>query len=129
MKIDDNRFFAILRECAGIYARTARAIEKETGEPYTRQAVKQRAEKRPDILADILDDNHDVAEEGLHSLMRSKNERIRLRAVEFYLKTKGKNRGYVERTEVQQETTFKSLDINIIEGDIPLATSEKDIKD
>ena len=47
----------------------------------------------------------------------------------FYLKTKGKNRGYVERSEVQQETTYKSLDINIIDTGVPLASNEKDILD
>jgi len=47
----------------------------------------------------------------------------------FYLKTKGKKRGYVERTEVQQETTYKSLDINIIDTGVPLASNEKDIVD
>ena len=47
----------------------------------------------------------------------------------FYLKTKGKKRGYIERTEVQQETTYKSLDINIIDTGVPLASNEKDIVD
>jgi len=61
--------------------------------------------------------------------MRSKNERIRFQSVQFYLKTKGKDRGYVERSEVHQETTYKSLDINIIDTGVPLASSEKDILD
>ena len=47
----------------------------------------------------------------------------------FYLKTKAKKRGYVERTEVHQETTIKSLDINIIDEGIALSKSEKDIQE
>ena len=129
MKITDEQFFAALRESAGLYARAARIIEKEYGVSYTRQSVKERAERNPEILKDIESENYDIAEEGLHSLMRSKNESIRFKAVQFYLKTKGKKRGYIERTEVQQETTYKSLDINIIDTGVPFANSEKDIQE
>lgn len=100
-KIADKEFFAVLRENAGLYARTAKAIEKQFGVPYSRQAVRDRAEKCPDVLADINEENVDIAEEGLHSLIRSKNDNIRLRAIELYLKTKGKKRGYVEKQEVE----------------------------
>lgn len=99
-RLSDKEFWSILRENAGLYARTARAISKVFGMSYTRQSVKERAEKKPDLLNDILEENFDIAEEGLHSLMRSKNENIRFRAVEFFLKTKGKERGYIERTEL-----------------------------
>ncbi len=100
-KISDKEFFAVLRENAGLYARTAKAIEKQFSVTYSRQAVRDRAEKFPDVLADINEENVDIAEEGLHSLIRSKNDNIRLRAIELYLKTKGKKRGYVEKQEVE----------------------------
>jgi hypothetical protein len=99
-KLTDAEFFAVLRENAGIYARTARAIEKQYGISYTRQSVKYRAELNPDELKDIEEQNIDIAEEGLHSLMRSTNERIKLKAIETYLKTKGRTRGYSDKLEL-----------------------------
>ena len=67
----------------------------------------------------------DFAESQLHKQIMDGNTSATI----FYLKTKGKNRGYVERSEVHQETTYRSLDINIIDTGIPLASSEKDIFD
>jgi phage antirepressor YoqD-like protein len=99
-KLTNKQFWAILRANAGLYARTARAITEQYNIPYTRQSVKERAEKNPELLADIEEENIDIAEEALQSLMRSKNERIKLQAVQLVLKTKGKHRGYIERTEV-----------------------------
>ena len=100
MKVSDNEFWEILRENAGIYARTARAIEKQFNIQYSRQAVKERAEKDFERLNDIREQNFDVAEEGLMSLMRSKAERIKLDSIKFYLERKGKDRGYSQRQEV-----------------------------
>ena len=67
----------------------------------------------------------DFAESQLHKQIKEGNPSSTI----FYLKTKGKKRGYVERTEVQQETTYKSLDINIIDTGVPFANNEKDIID
>ena len=67
----------------------------------------------------------DFAESQLHKQIKDGNTAGTI----FYLKTKGKKRGYIERTEVQQETTYKSLDINIIDTGVPLASNEKDIVD
>jgi len=99
-KLSDQQFLSILRENAGLYARTARAIRKQFKIDYSRQAVKERAEHHPEELLDICEENLDIAEEGLHSLMRSSNETVKLKAIELFLKTKGKKRGYVERQEV-----------------------------
>lgn len=67
----------------------------------------------------------DFAESQLHKQIKDGNTAGTI----FYLKTKGKKRGYVERQEIQQETTYKSLDINIIDTGVPLASNEKDIVD
>jgi hypothetical protein len=93
-KLSDKEFWTILRKNAGLFSRTARSIEKEFGISYTRQAVRSRAEKDPDTLRDILEETVDIAEEGLHDLMRSTLPNIRLKAIELYLKSKGANRGY-----------------------------------
>lgn len=99
-KVSDQQFLSILRENAGLYAKTAKAITKKFKVPYSRQAVRDRASTFKEDLEDIKEENLDIAEEGLHSLMVSKNEHIKLKAVEIYLKTIGKKRGYVERQEI-----------------------------
>ena len=82
-------------------------------------------EKYKKEVESIEDIALDFAERQLHKQIRDGNTAGTI----FYLKTKGKKRGYIERTEVQQETTYKSLDINIIDTGIPLASNEKDIVD
>jgi len=106
-KISDKEFFTILRENAGLYARTARAIRKQFDIGYTRQAVRQRAEKNIEELNDILDESFEVAEDGLHSIMRSKNERLRLEACKFQIK---------RRENVYDDKTPTSFEVTIIEG-------------
>ena len=38
--------------------------------------------------------------------MRTKNEPVRLRAIDLFLKTQGKSRGYVERQELEIDGDF-----------------------
>ena len=102
-KVTEKEFWTILRKNAGIYARTARAIESQFGISYSRQSVRERAEKRPDLLAEIIEENIDVAEEGLHDLMRSGQPNIKLKAIELFLKSKGSHRGYYEKQNVNHD--------------------------
>lgn len=78
--------------------------------------------KNVDSIEDVA---LDFAESQLHLQIQEGSTASTI----FYLKTKGKKRGYIERTEIQQETTYKSLDINIIDTGVPLASNEKDIVD
>ena len=82
-------------------------------------------EKYKQAVESIEDIALDFAESQLHKQIKDGNTAGTI----FYLKTKGKKRGYIERTVVQQETTYKSLDINIIDTGVPLASNEKDIVD
>ena len=119
-KLSDKEFLSALRESAGLYARTVRFIAKEYGITITRQGVRDRALKHPAELVDIKEQNKDIAEEGLYSLMRSKSERIKLRACTEYLSFQAKDRGYVKRTEIDQpvdQEPFRSEMTPITFGD------------
>ena len=101
MKLSNEQFWAGLRESAGLYARAVRLYKKEYNVDISRISVRERALKDADQLKDIREQNLDIAEEGLHSLMRTKNENVKLRAIDLFLKTQGKGRGYVERQELE----------------------------
>lgn len=123
-RLSNKEFWTILRENAGIYARTARAIQKQFGIEYSRQAVRERAEKKPELLADIIEENLDVAEEGLQALMRTKNENVKQKAIEFYLKTKGKSRGYI--VQVNSDVTSNGNTIGFGEFLMSVARVEEE---
>lgn len=114
-KISDKQFLSILRENAGLYAKTARAIYDQFGIKISRQAVRERALSFPDELADIEEENLDIAEEGLHSLMKSDDERIRFQAIQLFLKTKGKPRGYTEKAELNANLTVNIPPVQWVE--------------
>lgn len=94
MKLTKKQFIEILTKNAGLFNRTARHIEKEFGIKMSRQGVRERAMKYPEILAEIQENNIDIAEEGLHDLMRSKSPSIKFKAIDLYLRTKARHRGY-----------------------------------
>jgi len=100
MKVNKQEFWAILRANGGVFQATADAIEIATGDRITRQAVSQRAKKDPEQLEDIRERNIDVAETGIHSLMKSNNESIKLKACDLLLKKKGIDRGWGDKQEL-----------------------------
>jgi hypothetical protein len=99
--ISDEQFLSILRECGGLFAKTAAAISRQFGVKYTRQAAWSRAQNFPEEVMDIKEETKDIAEDGLISLMSSDNESIRLKAIETYLKTQARDRGYGDHAKVE----------------------------
>lgn len=97
----------------GLYSRTADWIQFAYNIPYSRQAVKKRAEQNPRLLKSIRESVLDEAEASLNGLTQHVDPHIKFQAVKFMLKTLGKERGYVER----QELTGK--------GDEPLISPSK----
>lgn len=102
-KLSDKDFWSILRKNRGLYARTARYIEKEFGVSYTRQAVRERAMMKPELYAEIVEESIDLAEEGLHDLMTSSLPNIKLNAIKLFLQSRGADRGYAEKSNVNHD--------------------------
>src|SRR5689334_3324767 len=84
---------AALRASAGI--RSAAAVKLSCA-PSTITNYIERHPVLHEVEREILDQNLDLAETKLLTAIRDGN----LTAVIFYLKTKGKARGYTERAEV-----------------------------
>lgn len=99
-RLSNKEYWECLAEAGGLYARCARIINERYSMSFTRQAVRERAEKDPDQLMQIVETGLDIAEEKYLQLFESTNERIKLKALQFYLRTKGKDRGYTLRDEV-----------------------------
>jgi hypothetical protein len=92
-KFTNDQIEAALRAAAGI---VSGAAVKLGCTPRTIRNYLDRSEQLREVEAEIVDQNLDLAETKLLTAIRDGN----LTAVIFYLKTKGKARGYTERSEV-----------------------------
>ena len=111
-----------LVQSLGIVTSACKKVGKGRTTHYEWHKTDEEYKKAVNSIEDVA---LDFAESQLHLQIQDGSTASTI----FYLKTKGKKRGYIERTEVQQETTIKSLDINIIDTGVPLASNEKDIVD
>lgn len=102
-KVSDKQFWEALRKCLGNFSSTARYLKQQHGVNITRQAVSERAKRQEDRYNNILEGSLDYAEENLFRLMNSKNESVAVRATIYFLKTRGKERGYTESSELKIE--------------------------
>ena len=111
-----------LEKSLGIVTTAFKSVGIDRGSHYNWMKDDEQYKAEVESIEDIA---IDFAESQLHKQIK---DGIPTSTI-FYLKTKAKKRGYVERTEIHQETTIKSLDINIIDEGIALSKSEKDIQE
>lgn len=81
-----------LRQCNGLQSQVAKKLN------VTAAAISDRIRRSPHlqkVLEEITEKLIDLSENVLHEHMVNKN----LTAAIFHLKTKGRNRGYIERKE------------------------------
>lgn len=135
-KIPDDVFWKELRACRGNFGKTARRLqewlikeEDDKDATYTRQAVNTRAKSQPERFADIIEDHLDFAEEVIDDVLVSKDDAVRFRAASWYLKMKGKGRGYVDKAIGEGGGMPIKVEIEIKGGSKPPVTDEDDIKD
>lgn len=99
MKVTNDQLIDAIKKNAGIVSGILQTLKKEYNIEVTRNAIYDRRYKDPAIEAAFIEAEEmtaDVAENRLLDAIRSGN----MKAVMFYLKTKGKKRGYVERQEM-----------------------------
>lgn len=111
IKLSHDEFFGAVREAGGLYHVAVKLIKKYYKIDITRQAVRDRCLRHPEIMADINEENRDIAVEGLHSLLKSEDEKVKLGAVKYYLDNQGQELGFNVNNKDQQPT---KLEIEII---------------
>ena len=110
-KLNDEEFLAILRKNCGLFGPTAIAIQKKYKIPFSRQAVRDRANKYPELLQELQEEGIDQAHLTFLELMKqTKDPNIRFKAARFYAQTKGKvefNIKEADDPEAQKVQAFK----------------------
>lgn len=128
-KVSDIQFWAVLRESYGVYAKAARLLKQAYDIDISRQAIHSRATRHPDKLEDcrayILDD----AEQVLVSLLRSKDDKVRLGAAKHITDKRGSSAGWVAKQQTEHSGTvqIQSVTVEHVVVDTPFASSEKEI--
>ena len=102
-----------LRKGAGVLVRAARVLKREYGRPVTRQTLANYLERWPElktVLTDVKETLKDTAEDGLVTAL----ENAEPWAIQLYLKTQGKDRGYSEKIEVEADVKHERPDLSAL---------------
>ena len=84
----EEEFLVELIENDGLYGKTAYAIRRNYGIPYTRQAARERAKNYYKIKEDIASDVIDQAKEAIiNAIQQDSDKKLKYRAASFLLGT------------------------------------------
>lgn len=104
-KINKKKFLNALKDSGGVITSIANRLE------VTRKAVYEYIERNPELRKFVEDEKEkilDMAEISLFSQVKDKD----FGATKYILSTRGKSRGYIEKTE--SEITHKGEGIKLI---------------
>jgi hypothetical protein len=97
MKYKDEDIIKALQAANGILAVAARSIGCDRGTIYERMKVSPEVQAAYDQANEVT---LDMAEGRLIALVNKDSHKDHFSAIRYYLRTKGKKRGYVERQEI-----------------------------
>jgi len=94
-KVTDEQFIETLTENDGMFALTAKAIQKKYNVSYTRQAVYQRAQNFAEELATMDEELIDTADKNIRKFLNNDADPERQFKMTIYvLNNRGAARGY-----------------------------------
>jgi hypothetical protein len=116
MAYSDNKIIEALDRAGGNIAAAARSIGASRTTIHKRI---ESSEKVKEAYDNVNECNLDRAENNLMELVSDKKHRNHFDALKFYLRTKGKKRGYIERVETEHsgELQLPKLQVEIVRPD------------
>lgn len=98
-KVTDEQLIDAIKKNAGIVSGIITTLKKEYGAEITRSAIYQRKDNNPRIAAAFTEAEETVLDVAEGKLLTAINKG-EMKPIMFYLRTKGKRRGYAERQEI-----------------------------
>ena len=113
-KVTDEQLIDAIKKNAGIVAGILTTLKTEYGIEISREAIYKQKERNPRVAAAFAEAEESVLDVAESKLLKS-IQKGELKAVMFYLRLKGKKRGYSERQEITG-ADGKPVMVNPFEG-------------